>query len=172
MPTAIDRHFLKSTYREKVLEHVFVGELLKYLWVAGLVSVDLLKPEVDSAGYDVVITAGRIVRHVQLKASLAEGKAGGQKINASLAEQPSGCVVWVLVDDTLSIHGFLWFGGMPGSPLPDISGFKQARHTRANALGFKPERANTKVIPKSKFEAVSGMPALVEKLFGEVERHE
>ena len=47
-----------------------------------------------------------------------------------------------------------------------MADFKTAKHTKANAQGVKQERANTKVIPKSKFESVSNMGALVEKLFG------
>ena len=48
------RHFLKSRYREKVVEHIFVGELLRYLWARGMDGVEILTPEVDASGYDIL----------------------------------------------------------------------------------------------------------------------
>jgi hypothetical protein len=167
MPASNDRHFLNSTYREKVIEHVFVGELLRLLWVAGIHDIEILKPEVDSSGYDIVIAYKTLIRHIQIKASVFNGKIPGQKINASLARHPSGCVVWVLVDDSLSFWGFRWFGDAPGLPLPSLFDFKQAKQTRPNLQGIKVERANTKSIPRSAFESIPDLPALVRKLLGE-----
>ena len=34
-----ERHFYSSSHRERVVEHVFLGELLRYLWVAGIPDV-------------------------------------------------------------------------------------------------------------------------------------
>jgi hypothetical protein len=161
------RHYLKSRYREKVVEHIFVGELLRYLWVNGLDGVEILRPEVDASGYDVVLTLARVVRHVQIKCSVDGGKARDQKVNASLAQQPSGCVVWVVVDNqTLQFRNLLWFGDKPGKPLPDIRSFRNAKQARANAEGIKAYRANTKIIPKSRFSPLNDMAALVHALFG------
>jgi hypothetical protein len=135
--TSEDRHFRNSSYREKVVENIFVGELLRYLWASYSAMVDILRPEVDSGGYDIIVSQQAIVRHVQLKASLDVGKSSRQNINESLAAQPSGCVIWIVVDDSLNFKGYLWFGGKPGHPLPDITKFKQAKNTRANAEGVK-----------------------------------
>lgn len=162
------RHFLKSRYREKVVEHIFVGELLRHLWAHGLDGVEILTPEVDASGYDIVLTLGPVVRHVQIKCSVEGGKAVDQKVNASLALQPSGCVVWIVVEDrTLAFRRFLWFGAKPGRPLPDLAQFKNAKHTRANAQGIKAFRANTKIIARSHFTVLPDMGALVAALFGE-----
>jgi len=166
MSTEDDRHFRRSSYREKVVEHLFVGELLRYLWAKRAEAVDILKPEVDNGGYDIVVTHGKTVRHIQLKASLVNGSAASQNINASLGEHPSGCVIWILIDEHLNFEGFLWFGSQPGEPLPDLSERKQAKHTRGNAQGIKPIRTNTKVIPKSAFERVASFAELSERLFG------
>lgn len=116
MSTEDDRHYRRSTYREKVVEHLFVGDLLRYLWAKRAGAVDILKPEVDGAGYDIVVTHGQTVRHIQLKTSLVNGSATSQNINASLADHPSGCIVWVLIDEDLNFKGFLWFGAKPGEP--------------------------------------------------------
>lgn len=45
-------HSQKSSYREMLLEHLFVGELLKLLWLSGIHDIEVLKPQVDDAGYD------------------------------------------------------------------------------------------------------------------------
>lgn len=167
MPSADERHYRSSTHREKLVEHLFVGELLRYLWISGAANVEILKPEVDRAGYDIVVVKGSLVRHVQLKASVKGGSTSSQSVNASLALHPSGCVVWIVVDEELQFQWFFWFGAPPGAPLPTLSKFRQAKHTRANAQGVKSERVNTKSIPKSAFERVSDMPALAKRLFGE-----
>ena len=47
-----------SSYRERLIEHLFVGEVLRDLWISGVAEVEVLRPEVDSAGYDVVMECG------------------------------------------------------------------------------------------------------------------
>lgn len=162
------RHYLKSRYREKVVEHIFVGELLRHLWTYGMDGVEILTPEVDAGGYDLVLTLGQVVRHVQIKCSIDGGKTEEQQINASLALQPSGCIVRIVIEDlTLHFRRFLWFGDKPGRPLPDLSGFRNARHVRANAQGVKGFRMNTKIVTRSRFTVLPDMTALVAALFGD-----
>jgi len=45
-----DSQFLHSSLREKVLEHLFVGDLLRCLWRPGRRDIELLRAEVDYAG--------------------------------------------------------------------------------------------------------------------------
>lgn len=61
---------------------------------------------------------------------------------------------------------YLFFGGPPRQRLPDLSDFRVAKHTKANAQGVKKERPAIRVIPKGKFEVVDDTRALLEKLFG------
>ena len=68
-PLTMSKHSEHSSYREKLIEHLFIGELLKSSWQNGDCQLEVGKPEVDNSGYDVIIEANRIVRHVQLKAS-------------------------------------------------------------------------------------------------------
>jgi hypothetical protein len=42
--------FLFSSLREKVLEHLFVGELLPYLWRSRRTDIEALRAEVDFRG--------------------------------------------------------------------------------------------------------------------------
>ena len=72
--TIDERQFRSSSHREKVVEHVFLGELLRHLWVAQIAGVQVLKPEVDASGYDLVLSLGKVIRHVQLKTSMHDGK--------------------------------------------------------------------------------------------------
>jgi hypothetical protein len=50
----MDQHFLKSAFREKLIEHLLIGELLKISWARGDCSLEVAKPEVDNQGYDVL----------------------------------------------------------------------------------------------------------------------
>ena len=84
------KHTENSTYREKLIEHLFVGELLKKSWIDEDCNLEVIKPEVDNSGYDIVLEANGIIRHVQLKASYIGGKTAKQKIHIKLSEKPSG----------------------------------------------------------------------------------
>ena len=161
-----ERQFRSSSHRESVVEHVFLGELLRYLWVAKIQGVQVLKPEVDAAGYDLVLSLGKVIRHVQLKTSMHDAKARSQPIHESLGEHPSGCIVWIRLNDDLTFDHFLWFGAEAGQPLSDLTQFKRAKQARANADGVKKERARTRRIPHSKFDAVQDLAGLVGRLFG------
>ncbi len=158
---------LQSSRRESLVEHVFIGKILQSLWCAGVHEVDVLRAETDAAGYDLVIEVGEVARHVQLKSSLKESKTSRQKIHLSLGRKPSGCVVWVVFrSSTMEPDHFLWFGGAPGEPLPDLSDFPVAKHTKANSEGFKAERQNICVIKKKQFLKIDSIDGVIDKLFG------
>ena len=165
----IRRHTEKSSYREKLLEHLFVGELLRHLWRKGVVNAEFLAPEVDDGGYDLVIECNSVIRHIQLKSSFTGSKTSRQRIHLRLAQKPSGCVVWIMFDPiTLELGPFLWYGGFPGRRLPDISSLPVAKHTKGDATGHKAERPNIRVIKKNLFEKINTMEQPAEKLFGKL----
>ena len=146
---------LHSSRRENLVEHVFVGEVLRNLWRAGIQEVDILRAETDASGYDIVIDVGSVTRHIQLKSSARNATTTKQKVNVALGTKRSGCVLWVLFNSsTMELGPFLWFGGEPGEPLPDITGFPVATHTKGNKDGEKTERKNIRVISKGKFMKV------------------
>jgi hypothetical protein len=62
-----ERHMRDPSLREKALEHLFVGDLLRHLWCQGITDVEFLTPGVDRDGYDLVLESNGIVRHIQLK---------------------------------------------------------------------------------------------------------
>lgn len=159
---------LYSSYREILIEHLFMGEIMRRLWLRGIAQFEVLKPQVDDSGYDLVLEANGVVRHVQLKSSFDAAATGQVKASLKLMTKPSACVIWVRFDPlTMTLGPFLWFGGAPGEPLPDIRAFKVARHTRANASGIKKERPNQRFIPKSRFTPVPELDDLVTLMFGD-----
>ena len=172
--TASDDAYLKSMFYEQLVEHVFVSEILQEVWYYFGETVEVLRSEVDSSGYDVVFECNGILRHIQLKTSKADAKADGQKVNVALARKPGGCIVWLVPHEgrqTCRMRlSYLFFGGEPGQLLPSLEGFKIAKHTKANAEGVKTERTAVRVVPKSRFEPISSTRELVGRLFGLRER--
>ena len=88
--TTNEGDFRDSSFREKMLEHIFIAELLQEAWLVRGQTTEVLRPEVDNAGYDLVLECGRIRRYIQLKGSRLDGKAKSKDVNPKLA----GCVVW------------------------------------------------------------------------------
>lgn len=161
------RHSLRSSHREALLEHLLAGEIMKRLWLRGDWRLEVLKPQVDDSGYDIVLEANRVVRHIQLKASFRGSKVRVAKVNALLADKPSGCVVFMWFDaDTLALGPFAFFGGAPAETLPDLANLKVGRHTKGDAQGVKAERPNIRVVPLARFERLADIDALVVRLFG------
>ncbi len=158
--------YVVSALRERIVEHVFVGEALRKLWQLKVREVEVLRSEVDAGGYDLVMSHRNIVRHIQFKSITEGGKAASINVSLKLMEKPSGCVIWIVVDDNLHLKSYRWFGGAPGQPLPDISEFKMAKHAKGNAQGVKLKRPNHRVVPVSRFEKLDTMEAVLNKLFG------
>src|SRR4051794_4856968 len=103
-------HTHNSILRERIVEHVFVGEMLRRLWQLGSTDVEVLRSEFDPGGSDLVVASKKIVRHIQFKSSLATSSTTEQSISLKLSEKTSGCVIWVIVHADLSFSHFLWFG--------------------------------------------------------------
>ena len=159
-------HTHNSILRERIVEHAFVGDVLRRMWQLGSTDVEILRSEFDTGGYDLVVASGRVVRHIQFKSSLVTSSTAEQSISRKLAEKQSGCVVWVVVRADLSFSHFLWFGGSPGAPLPSIAEFKVTRQSRANAQGFKAERPDHRRIPKRSFTRLETLDEILAALFG------
>jgi hypothetical protein len=150
-----------------LLEHLFSAEVMKLLWLGGTWRLEVLKPQVDDGGYDLVLEANGIIRHVQLKSSKRGSKVTEVQLNMMLAQKPSGCVVFMRFDpDTLTLGPFGFFGGAPGTRLPDIEAMKVGKHTKRNAEGVRLERPGIRCVPLSEFDRVDTIGELVTLLFG------
>src|SRR5882757_1117754 len=133
-------HSEDSSLREQALGHRFLADLLSLMWRDGRRDIEVLKSEVDRAGYDIVLEANGIIRHVQLKSSFIGSTVRDVSVNTRLLTKPGGCVIWLEFDpDSLALKKYLWFGGVPGSTLPNL-GSKVSRHSKANSRGQKLER--------------------------------
>lgn len=160
-------HYFQSTLRERIVEHVFVGEALRRLWKRGALDVEVLRSEFDAGGYDLVMSYQRTVRHIQFKSTTEGGKSTSVTISTKLLEKPSGCVIWIGVGPAdLEFKSYYWFGNPPGEPLPDVNTMKVAKHVRANAEGIKAERPNHRVVPRSQFVRLPTLDAVLDRLFG------
>jgi hypothetical protein len=163
----LDSH--QSVYREQLLEHLLIGDLLKYSWLHGGATLEVSQPSIDRSGHDVVLEANGVTRHVQLKTSALGGATTEQKVHIGLASKPSGCVIWTRFDRaTMALAPFLFFGGEPGVPLPSLEAYRIAKHAKGDAAGVKKQRPNLRVVRLSQFRRIADIPALYAALFGTV----
>lgn len=164
-PKEID--YMESSFRERMLEHVFLSELLQEAWRRGQ-PLDVLRSEVDNAGYDLVLEWSEVRRPIQLKSSRSDAKTDRVGVNAKLGAKPGGCVIWLSYAydaERVSLE-YRFFGKGPGE-YPEL-GDKVRKHTKANAEGEKAPRPNQRVLNKGKFTLVSDVCELLETLFPEI----
>ena len=157
-----------SSTREKILEHRFISEVTAELWRRGHFDFAVSHSEVDNSGYDLIIEAGAIVRHIQLKAVRLGGARRDFDLQRRLQDKPSGCAVLMLHDlRTLAITEWRFFGGPPGCKIPDL-GEKVTRHSKGDRFGFKADRPALRNVPLRSFDRVAGVSELVDRMFGEI----
>jgi hypothetical protein len=125
----IDPHYL-----EKVMEHIFLGELLQECWFHRQKVVEVTRAEVDAAGYDVILEADGVIRHVQLKATRKGGSTHFQDINRRLADREGGCIIWMEYKAPPTGPIEMLYRWREAKDLPDKKGKtdRQIRLTRQN----------------------------------------
>ncbi len=157
-------HHLHSSLREKIVEHVFVGDALRALWSRGVFDVEVLRSEFDVHGYDLVMQRGDVVRHVQFKTGVRE-KPVRVSVASALVYKPSGCVIWIQVDNNLQLVGFWWFGGRPTERLPSL-GDRISKRIARTREGVRPNREGQRIVNGSRFSLIGGLDGLLDTLFG------
>ncbi|WP_439576628.1 hypothetical protein [Elioraea sp.] len=162
-----DEDFRHSSIREKIAEHVFVGEVCRTLWTRGIHEIEVLRSETDSSGYDIVIEARRVMRHIQLKAMAQGAKTTRWGVHEGIVSKPSGCVIVLRLTNDMRFDEFLWYGSAPGQPCPSLSSFPRRKHSKANALGEKTIRPRVAEISVSAFTRLASADAVVTHLFGD-----
>src|SRR5258707_11808524 len=153
-PTRIEPspHSADSSLREQALGHVFLGQLLTYMWQSGARDIEVLKSEVDRGGYDVVLESNRVIRHVQLKSSFRGSKVREVDVSTKLLRKPGGCILWLEFDrESLTIERFYLFGGKGGGALPGL-GFWGSPHSKGDYEGGKEERPVHPVLTRGRIE--------------------
>jgi len=158
-----------ASYYEKMTEHLFISDILETAWLNGEIQIEIARAEIDNSGYDIILEAENIIRHVQLKSSNENATTAKQNVNVKLGEKPSGCVIWIKRGIKQGTNKFslryYFFGADAGAKLPSLEEYKTAKHTRGNASGEKKERPNIKEIPKKKFIEITDSKDLLNKLF-------
>jgi hypothetical protein len=158
----------RSHYKENLLEHVFIAELLQECAFVRNQAVEVLRAEVDDGGYDLLLQMGDIIRHVQLKTRSKKGRVRRVQVNVNLERHRGGCVVWVFWDVNPSTRRarltYRWFGNGPTRRTKALPG-TVGRHTRGGG-----ERPNMRVLKWGDFEAVPDTAVLVPRLFGRAPR--
>jgi hypothetical protein len=163
---ASSAHSYDSSLREQALGHIFLGQLLAFMWRNNARDIEVLKSEVDRGGYDIVLESNRITRHVQLKSSFRGSKVRAVDVSTRLLRKPGGCILWLEFDsETLAIEQFYWYGGPPGLPLPEL-GKRISQHSRGNSFGEKNERPIHRVLIKGRFETLVDISEVAGRLFG------
>lgn len=165
---ALAKSHEESTYRESLLEAVFIAELVQSCAMAGRPWVEIARAFVDFQGYDLVATCGSVTRHIQLKSSRP-----GVDLHRALTEKPSACCVITVpyVDSDRRRIGldYLWFGGGPGTQLafpPDARPAKTARNVFRDGEWMKVERKNHLRVGARHFEFLPSVDEVATRLFG------
>jgi hypothetical protein len=163
--TGVSAHSADSSLREQALGHLFLGQLLAFMWRNGRRDIEVLKSEVDRGGYDVVLVANGFIRHVQLKSSFRGSKVREVDVSTKLLRKPGGCILWLEFDpESLAIERYYWFGSKAGNALPDL-GERISRHSKGNSEGEKNERPIHRVLTRGRFEALPSIGEVVERMF-------
>jgi hypothetical protein len=167
--------YLQSSLRESIIEHLFVGEILRALWLTNRTQVEVLKPQVDNSGYDLAVecevgsNSGRsALWHIQLKSSHADAKRSSVNVSVKLTQKANWCVIWIFFDPkTLKLGSFYWIGARSGQTPFDMSKFKATKHTKGDAQGDKKERPGLRDVPKAKFTRLESIDDVIRRLFSE-----
>lgn len=134
------------------MEHKFLGSLLAEYWKRNWPDrIEVSRPEVDNTGYDLILEAKGVIRHVQLKSSV--GKPTTVPVNRLLEGKLSGCVIYLLIDDHLEIQEFRWFGNKPGEPMNPVSVYKL-------------ESGKRHKLPLAEMQSFDSITEVIEQLFG------
>jgi hypothetical protein len=121
IPTQIESsaHSFDSSLREQALGHIFLGQLLAFMWRNSARDIEVLKSEVDRGGYDVVLESNGIIRHIQLKSSFRGSKVREVDVSTKLLRKPGGCILWLEFDrENLAIERYLLVRRQGGNCAP------------------------------------------------------
>ena len=113
----LDTH--QSVFREHLLEHLVLGELLKHSWFNDSAALEISHPSIDRAGYDVILESNSFIRHVQFKSSARTAKTSRQNTKGNAEgvklERPSLRVLpqarFSVLDSIPDLHAALFGAG-------------------------------------------------------------
>jgi hypothetical protein len=150
---SLDRSKHSHAY-ENMMEHAFLSDVLRHMWYDRAQVVEVAKAQVDSWGYDLILTVGGTARYVQLKTSVPAD------VNERLAQRRGGCIVAVLPDEhAANMFYRLWEAKtLKGLAPAKATVYKRGRTERAVRTGHR-------TVPAGKFSKPAGVEELCAKLF-------
>lgn len=161
----MDTNSKDSSYIEKMIEHIFLSEILTKAWVKYKKKISIIRPEIDDSGYDLILECEGIMSFIQLKTS--NEKIKPQKVNEKLFKKKEFAVILIIVDkEKMMLENYYYFADKNIS----VVNLKPAKHTKANSKGIKTERPNIKEIPRSGFVKLNSIQELLEKLFPDIKK--
>ena len=83
---------------ENIIEHAFLAQLGRCLWLQGVKDFEILRGDTDDHGHDVIVEANGVMRHIQLKAMYNKGRRKDVNVHVKLLKKPSACVIWLIYD--------------------------------------------------------------------------
>lgn len=157
------RHYRESSYREMIVETLFLGSLLQHLWKVGAPSAEVLFAMRDMAGYDLTIECNSVIRYIQLKGMVAPRQV---RVNTRLAKKPGFCVIGAVVEPrTLEVQHYRWFDGEKKNGALSVDELPNAMSLKYNRHGKRVLLPDTKVIPVSSLKKIESIAELANRLF-------
>ncbi|MDR2481554.1 MAG: hypothetical protein LBD07_04595 [Spirochaetaceae bacterium] len=142
----------KSVFFEKLIEHRFIADMMMYGWFLHEKEIKILRSEIDSSGYDIVIDCENVYRHIQLKTSEHTSKRSSQKVNTTLLNKKNPCIIWILYNYNTKKRDFdfryLFWGSDIDGDLPDI---KKYSIVKTNSKKNEKAIPHIRNIPKGHF---------------------
>lgn len=162
----MNSYSIDSSYIEKIIEHIFLSEILTIAWKMSKKKINVIRPEVDNSGYDLILECNGIMKFIQLKSSSENIKK--QNINSKLFEKKEFAVILAIVDkEEMNIKEYYYYADKNIV----VTKLKSAKHNKANSKGVKTERPNIKEIPNSGFVKLNSIMELLEKLFPDIKEN-
>lgn len=151
--------YTNSVMREKLCLHIFLSDIYKLCWKnEKYKDIQILFPEIDSSGADIVIVHKQVSCFIQLKSINKNSSTYKFPINKELFNQSSFCVLlFTLDEETISINYRIF-------KKKENLDYKNAKHSKANAEGIKKERPNIIELPKTEFADIRNTE-LIDKIF-------
>lgn len=69
-------------------------------------------------------------------------------------------------EEAMACRDYLFYGSLPGQPLPPVEVHKVVRPTLQGKSGDRKELPNVRLVPRKAFEPLADIPALYQALFG------
>jgi hypothetical protein len=153
-------HSLLSSYRESLLEHLLRGGSDAACLALRASPSEVLKPQVDDGGYDLVLEAGNVAGISSSRLHSRDRRpAGSMSISASRVN-PSGCIICMMFDpldiEPRPVLLVWWHAGRTTCPTSRHSRLQST--PRRDSAGAKAARPNHRVVPLSAFTHAPTLP--------------